>query len=596
MAGPRDEYSKRMEDFLAIVISKERLHILLGNSKLATIVVTLLLAWPAISRNLFSAYWLVLPIAIYALLAIIHEHIIRGRTRGEKGAALYRRGLARIDDLWAGSGETGDQFRDHEHPYAEDLDIFGRGSLFELLSTARTPMGQAQTARWLTSPSPLAAILERQKIVGELREKLDLREHLALTGDTLQARLNPESLVAWAESAPILQMPAIRIIAALLALSCMATAFVSLNNRIFWPFLLVMLSELLLLRALRRRVEAVLGNIACNSEGVRLFADVLQRFEEESFAAARMKEFAAELKRDVQPASAAVRRLARIVPWIDSRHGLIAKLIDLPLLYSTQVAFAADAWRARWGSRLRLWVDIAAEMEALMSLGTYSYEHPSDPFPQFSDLHDSDPRFFGEEVGHPLIAASRCVRNTIQLNGKMRIILISGSNMSGKSTMLRAVGINVVLAMAGAPVRAKSLSLSPLQVGTRIRSGDSLQEGRSAFYTEILHIRKVFDLAENGASVLFLFDELLEGTNSKDRRIGAEGLLHALLERGAIGIVTTHDLALTEIIAAYGGVARNAHFQDFVEDGKMRFDYKLRDGVVEKSNALELMRLIGLKV
>jgi len=178
---------------------------------------------------------------------------------------------------------------------------------------------------------------------------------------------------------------------------------------------------------------------------------------------------------------------------------------------------------------------------------------------------------------------------------------VSGSNMSGKSTLLRVVGINTVLAMAGAPVRGQGLRLTPLTIGTRIHSTDSLQEGRSTFYTEILHIRRVFDLANGDLAkkdppLLFLFDELLEGTNSKDRRIGAESLIRGLLRRRAIGIVTTHDLALTEITAALGNSVCNVHFEDQVEDGKMRFDYKLREGVVTKSNALALMRIIGLEM
>lgn len=596
MAGPRDEYQKRLEDFLAIVIAKERVHMRLGNFKLVTIAAALVIAWLALSKNFFSGYWLGAPAAVYLLLAGAHEHVIRARRRAEKGVALYRKGLARIDDAWAGTGENGERFRDAEHVYAEDLDLFGRGSLFELLSTARTPMGEARIARWLTSPSPIASILERQTLVAELREKLDLREHLALTGESLRTRLNPESLVAWAEGVPILRMPAVRIIAALLAIAAAATSIFSLNYRVLWPMAAVLILELAVLRTFRGRVEATVKGVACNAEGLTLFANILGRLESEPFAAERLKELAAELKRDGGTASAAARKLARIVQWIDSRNGIIAKLIDLPLLYSIQVAFAAEAWRARWGRRLRAWVEITGEMEALVSLSAYSYEHPADPFPEFVEPQNSGARFHGEELGHPLIAASRCVRNCMELGEKTRVVLISGSNMSGKSTMLRAVGINTVLAMAGAPVRAKSLRLTPLHVGTRIRSGDSLQEGRSAFYTEIVHIRKVFDLAEGETPVLFLFDELLEGTNSKDRRIGAEGLLRALLERGAIGIVTTHDLALAEIITALDGAARNAHFQDFVEDGKMHFDYKLRDGVVEKSNALELMRLIGLKI
>jgi len=284
-------------------------------------------------------------------------------------------------------------------------------------------------------------------------------------------------------------------------------------------------------------------------------------------------------------------------------------LLELPLLYSIQVAFVAEWWRKRNGKRMRAAVDVVGEIEALLSLATYSYERPADPFPELTDASGPSPHAFfeGVELGHPLIAADKCVRNSVRLDDATRVLLVSGSNMSGKSTLLRAVGINTVLAMAGASVRAKSLRLSPLQVGTRIHSSDSLQEGRSTFFAEILHIRRVFDLAarkpatatatdDEARPLLFLFDELLEGTNSKDRRIGAERLIQGLLARGAIGIVTTHDLALTEIAPTVGDVIRNVHFEDQVEGGEMHFDYRLRDGVVAKSNAIALMRIIGLEM
>jgi DNA mismatch repair ATPase MutS len=235
-------------------------------------------------------------------------------------------------------------------------------------------------------------------------------------------------------------------------------------------------------------------------------------------------------------------------------------------------------------------------MEALLSLAAYSYEHPADPYPEIVDRENSQALFDGEELGHPLIPAARCVRNSVRLDAKLRVLLVSGSNMSGKSTFLRTAGINAVLAMAGAPIRGKSLRLTPLSIGSRIRSTDSLQENRSSFYTEILQIRQVFELMKTGAPLLFLFDELLEGTNSNDRRAGAEGLIRVLLNHGAIGVVTTHDLALTDLPNVLGDEVQNKHFQDYVEDGKMRFDYKLRDGVVAKSNAIELMRLIGLEL
>jgi hypothetical protein len=463
-------------------------------------------------------------------------------------------------------------------------------------------MGENWLAKWLRSPSPKFEVVERQTLVAELRVKLDLHRDLAVTGEELRARLNPESLIGWAESSSIFPGRAWRGVAALLALAATAALIYSFLTQIYWPLLMVLMVEIFFRRWLRRQAGTVIEGISCNAEGLVLFAEILERFEREQFTSPRLQGFAAELKRGGEPAGKLIRALGRIVYWIDSHHSLLAHLVELPLLYTVQVAFAAESWRRRYGTRMRAWVDIAGEMEGLISLATYSFEHPQDPFPEFVDSKESRAFFEGQELGHPLIPATKCVRNSVRLDDSTRVLLVSGSNMSGKSTLLRAVGINAVMAMAGAPVRARALDLTPLAIGTRIRSTDSLQEGRSTFYTEILHIRRVFDLASSDLAnkgappLLFLFDELLEGTNSKDRRIGAESLLRHLLERRAIGIVTTHDLALTEITAALGPVLRNMHFEDQVESGAMRFDYKLRDGVVTKSNALELMRLIGLEM
>jgi DNA mismatch repair ATPase MutS len=262
-------------------------------------------------------------------------------------------------------------------------------------------------------------------------------------------------------------------------------------------------------------------------------------------------------------------------------------------MYSVQVAVLAERWRRAYGAAVRGWLGAIGEIEALLSLAAYSFEHPADPFPEFV----SGPACLeAEELGHPLLPAGSCVRNDVGLCGARRVLLVSGSNMSGKSTLLRAVGINVALAMAGAPVRARHLRLTPLQPGASIRINDSLQEGSSRFYAEITRLRRLFDLSAGEPPLLFLLDELLQGTNSNDRRVGAEGVVRALVARGAIGLLSTHDLALTEIGGALDGHLQNVHFQDEFANGKIIFDYRLRDGVVTKSNGLELMRSIGLDV
>ena len=279
--------------------------------------------------------------------------------------------------------------------------------------------------------------------------------------------------------------------------------------------------------------------------------------------------------------------------FIESRRNFIIAILELPLLYCVHTALAAERWRRQHGHAVRVWLQTIGDLEALISLSSYSYEHPADPFPE---LVEGEASFDATSIGHPLLPNATCVRNDVSIAGELRVLLISGSNMSGKSTLLRTVGINTVLAMAGAPVRAQKLRLSPLQVGANIRINDSLHEGSSRFYAEITRLRHLNELAARTPPLLFLLDEVLQGTNSRDRFIGAQGVIRALLARGAIGLVTTHDLALTEIDVGGSGRLRNLHFQDELQDGRMKFDFKLHEGIVTKSNGLELMRSIGLDV
>jgi DNA mismatch repair ATPase MutS len=263
------------------------------------------------------------------------------------------------------------------------------------------------------------------------------------------------------------------------------------------------------------------------------------------------------------------------------------------MLWGTQFAFVIESWRIQWGGSVPRWLDATGELEALVSLASHAYEHPQDSFPA---IVDEGPLYEADAIGHPLIPEGQLVRNDLRLGGELRLLVVSGSNMSGKSTLLRTVGVNAVLALAGAPVRAKSLRLSPFALGASIRVQDSLQEGISRFYAEITHLRQIMELAEGDLPLLFLLDEILQGTNSHDRRVGADGLVRGLLERGAVGLVTTHDLALAKIADSLSPRAANVNFEDHLEDGRMSFSYRMQPGVVRKSNALALMRAVGLKV
>jgi hypothetical protein len=588
-----EEYEQRLKAREACVADHEKVHIRLGNLRLALVVAALAAAWASLHSHMFSPAWLLAPAILFIAVAAYHARVLRARDLAQRAAAFYRHGLVRIADRWSGAGQTGERFDDPHHVYASDLDLFGRGSLFELLSTARTRMGEETLAQWLLSPSSVDQIRERHLAVTELRHQLDLAEDLAVLGEDARVGVHPEALSAWAEAPNRMSPEWLRWLAPLLAAAAVASVLIWGFWGIATPLVFVIILEAVFTYRLRGALDAILHGAEQTFHDLELLSGVLARLERHVFQSPRLHALQDELRSGDLASSQVMAHLQTIVEMIHARENVVMRILDTPLMYSVQVAFAAERWRRSHGRALRNWLNAIGEIEALISFATYTYEHPEDPFPEFVEGPAS---FDGIRIGHPLLPAASCIRNHVRVGGDARVLLVSGSNMSGKSTLLRAVGLNIVLAMAGAPVRAQSLRLTALRLGASMRNNDSLQEGSSRFYAEITRLRQIFDLAGGQPPLLFLLDELLQGTNSKDRRIGAEGLVRALLERGAIGLISTHDLALTEISGLPDGHLHNVHFEDDFEDGKMKFDYQLREGVVTKSNGQALMRSIGLDV
>jgi len=593
LVGAVQEYAQRLKNHEARVAHYQAFHIRLGNLRLLVTAIAAVIAWESLGHHALSPWWLVLPAVVFVGMAAYHSRILRARDLAQRAVAFYQGGLARIEGRWQGTGQSGERFADPHHVYAADLDLFGRGSLFELLSTPRTRMGEEQLAKWLLAPSTVDEITERHAAVRELREQLDFREDLAVLGADASAGVHPEELLRWAKTSNEMPPEWIRWLSLALAVSAIASVVGWAWLGIAAPLIVVVSLEAIMRYRLRHQLEQVLRSSEHVFRDLGLLSGVLARVERQLFSAARLKALQAELLSHGITSSGAISRLKTIIDLSDSRRNLIVQILDVPLMYSIQLAFAAELWRRLHGHAVGSWLKAIGEIEALICLGTYSYEHPDDPFPEFVKV---GPCFDGTEIRHPLLASETCIPNDVRLCHDVRVLLVSGSNMSGKSTLLRTVGINAVLAMAGAPVRARSLRLTALQVGASIRINDSLQEGSSRFYAEITRLRKLFDMTGGNRPLLFLLDELLQGTNSNDRRIGAEGVLSALLKQGAIGLVTTHDLALAEIDSGPNGQLHNVHFQEEFENGRMSFDYKLRQGVVTKSNGLALMRSIGLDV
>jgi hypothetical protein len=608
MQDPRPVYSRLLAERRADIARREQSHRKLGYCKLAAAASGAVVVWMALSHAV-SIVWVLLPAVLLVTLSVLHEHVLRRVSRRQRAERYFEKALARLDGKWAGTGETGDRYLDPAHPYAQDLDLFGKGSLFELLCTARTHIGEDTLARWLLTPADPDTVRGRHAAVTELQPRLDLREELAVVAEEARTGVDPAALADWGEDPALLESRSLRRSAFALSVLgglgfCAFLGFVGYElgmakiseTTSIWlrdVFLLALFVNAIFLHRVRPRVQAVVAAADESAHELKLLSEVLVRLERERFQSPVLANLRASLDSEGDPPSKRIAHLNRLMEWVDSGHHRLVRALEPFTLWTAHLAFALEHWRRHNGGAVRRWLTATGEIEALCSLASHAFEHPGDPFPEFTA---DAPWLEAEGIGHPLIPEERVVRNDVRIGGALRVLVVSGSNMSGKSTLLRTLGINTVLAQAGAPVRARRMRLSRLAVGASIRITDSLQGGVSRFYAEILRLRQILDLTAGPLPVLFLIDEFLHGTNSHDRRIGAEALVRGLVERGAIGLITTHDLALADIVQVLGERAANVHFEDQIEDGQIRFDYALRTGVVQKSNAIELMRSVGLEI
>ena len=590
-----DEYRKRLDRWRSEHARNELLNRRLGNARLASGLLLVVVAAVSLGAGRISPWWLLLPIVALVVLVVVHDRVDRSLREAARGMAYYERALARLDNRWIGAGNQGERFRDPHHVFSDDLDLFGRGSLFELLSTARTRMGERVLAGWLLSPGEPKEVAERQLSVKELRPGVDLREEIALMGDDLRAALDDRKLGAWGTEPAVNFFPGARWVALALSIAAVVTAItVLLEWTSLAPFLFVVLAELIFMMATHKAASQIAESVGTPAHELRLIALLLERLEREPFSSPGLAGLRSRLLVDGTPATRQIQRLVRLVDRLDWAQNLFFRLPAAALVWVPQFAMAIERWRIRFGSHVAGWVAAIGEFEAMSSLACFAYERPDAVFPELAE--SSEGSYDAHGLTHPLIPAAEAIPNDVKLSGDTRLWIISGSNMSGKSTLLRAVGLSVVLAWAGAPVTTGRLRISRLRLGASMRTSDSVIDHRSRFYAEISRLKSVVDLARSGQPLLFLLDELLSSTNSHDRRIGAQALLVGLVERGAIGLATTHDLALAEIAEQLHGRAVNVHFEDHLEAGEIRFDYHLRPGVVARGNALELMRAVGLDV
>ncbi len=563
--------------------------------RIADLVAGIVLAGEACSRHGYFGQAAIVSAVVFVALTIAIALVEHRSKRHEARVRYCEDGLARVQGRAVKGAPDGQRFVDPAHPYTGDLDIFGPSSIFSHLCMARTGSGQAKLAHWLIQAASVEDIAGRQRAVAELSKHLSLRQDLWLAGGTVNERVREDALEDWLSRATT-RMPAWqRMATGLLGALGLAVLYAFANPEAIPLAVAIVLVQRLWAARYRGLTKAVEAQVFRRAYELKVIARSIDRLCGERFSDPRLAALVAGLSDEGKPASRHIVRLERLVNWLESRRNQLFAIPAAVLLLPEQLSFAIESWRARHGAAAMRWLATLAEVEALTSLATFAFEHPDYPFPQVAEQGDP-PSFAATALGHPLIPASARVANDVRLDVGCRLLVVTGSNMSGKSTLLRTVGVNAVLAQAGAPVCAAGMTLTPLQLGASLRAQDSLEAGVSRFFAEIKRLHQILSLATHAPPVLFLLDEILNGTNSQDRREGAEAIIRQLLDRGAVGLVTTHDLALSALADSQRGPGRNVHFQDTLEDDRLLFDYLLRPGVVTRRNALDLMRLVGIEV
>lgn len=623
--NPREVHEAALAERKRAVEAKDARASVIATARLVTFLGALGLLAAVTWAKLPSGSWMgVVALAVaFAVLIVVHSRVHGEKERLEAAVRFHERALARMAGKWRDVGAKGERFAVDAHPYAGDLDVFGKASLFQLIDQTSTRFGEEVLARWLSGDDGfnanddaeyIAAVKARQAAVRDLAPRTKVREELAVVGSLLDdEKPDPRPFVMWAGQSGGTQgqpLPSwLYGIAVVMPIVTIGTAIATSGALPRIAFVGPFLLSIMILAALAPRLKPVLDAASSKESALSRYAGMLAILENEPFESESLIALQKRLRESGASATVEMERLSRIVGFLDAReNGVFRFMIGPMLMWDLWCALALDRWRSRAGKTAFGWFRALAELEALASIAGFAFERPDHTFPEMVE----GGVFEADTLGHPLIGADKRVSNDVTLKGPGHALVVTGSNMSGKSTLLRAIGVNAVLARAGAPVCAKKLVIGRLVVATSMRVSDSLDEGTSRFYAELKKLKLVLDLARVAndtaggkpasdakrvrGKVLFLLDEILHGTNTRERLIGARAIMRELLAQKAMGAVSTHDLGLGDLETEMPGLVKNVHFEEQVANDVMTFDYKLRQGVVQSSNALRLMKIVGLDV
>ncbi|TGE39015.1 DNA mismatch repair protein [Desulfosporosinus fructosivorans] len=587
----RTYYARRLEKLIQRInrLSNVRLTLFFAGGALAVFLYMTQNSSMGLSILLFT-------MVSFAGLVVWHQRL---RTKQKYIQVLYEsydQALKRLTSEWKEFPDTGEDFRDPAHPYSEDLDLFGTSSLFQWINTAKTFRGREKLKEWLTElPVEASSIQIKQEAIKELAMNFAWRHRFMSDAGTLKRTLDsPTRIIEWAKTYdPFYLRPGVVILSRALPMITLTFLLLYfLTDMVpFWYPLAGFLIQTIILFLGKERGKA-LESVYAYKESLKMYGKMLQRFEKRRFKADYLLGLKKGLyDRDGKKAFEQIRKLSGLAELISNRGNSMFLVINIFTLWDIQCMIALESWKEKSGRSLGRWVDTVAELEGLASLAIIHFDHQEWALPE---IVSENPGIVAASLGHPLLLNSTC--NDVSIEKSSGILLITGSNMSGKSTLLRTVGINMVLAYAGASVCADRFSCSMMRIYTCMRVSDNLGENISSFYAELLRIKQIVSASKTEGKIFFLLDEIFKGTNSQDRHAGAKVLIRQLGKVGAMGMVSTHDLELGDLERESERRVRNYHFREFYKNDEIHFDYKLRPGVSTTRNAMYLIKMAGIDV
>ncbi|UZR92351.1 MutS-related protein [Chondrinema litorale] len=535
-------------------------------------------------------------LTVFAFIIRYHQKIAWKRDYYSYLSKVNQEEIYRLNNEFKKIKDGGEEFLTPNHAYALDLDLFGNTSVFKSLNRTITVKGKYLLVQWISKRAEKSTIYKRQEAVDELKNQSELRKDFQAKGMFHHGSLEEISrLLAWVNTkASDLHQFLPKLLAYLLPTLLFAgvALYLVLDNIppiiIAFPLLL----NFLALGKYRKTITALCEDTVKSAKILKTYVELFKVLEENEYKSEKLKEIHNKLEINNEKASVAIKKLGSILSNLEVRENVyFAMTINLFTLYEIHWALQLEKWKDNHTNELATWFEALAEFDALQSIAGFAYINPDFVQPEITE---ADYYYEAIELGHPLISATQRVCNNFHFDGKGKVILITGSNMSGKSTFLRTLGINAILAFTGAPVCAKQLKLSAFDVFTSMRIQDSLEENTSAFYAELKRIKLLFEVLKDNQPVFFLLDEVLKGTNSKDRHLGVNAILKQLFDKNSFGLLSTHDLELNQLADKFPENIVNKSFNSSIINQQLHFDYKLHDGMCHSFSASKLMENLGI--